>query len=491
MKIENSNTLWYWNINTHLEYLYILSLFDLNKLENKSFLTKIDSWEKSWEHWFWLLEIKKEDSKVYFKKHWKNYYIDIKNQKIFNTDRNNEIDSNNYLYRNWLFWDSFKMNSFISLWIIESYEEERIEYFKITEQWKKFINKLKNYLWDDLKKYNKNYIKNNQIELYNEFKNLFIDSFIYNRIKEFSSTNINQIIEDLSNIDDDKYKITFDEISELKRAWNINLVSLEIFFILFWKYHWASGKNANNRIAYVKSYLEYFDFIKKWKLILESKNTKIQEPSIEYNSDNLLKNLKEYIKQDKFFNDINIWSVNSNKYFQLWLKWNNKISNNWIHFEVIKRKNQLFLEIHFENKENNNFINRIKFDENKYEWFDWFESKSIRNKKIFELNENNFEEIKNSLIEMYKDFDNKLNTLTSKSDKMIKNLTSQESLLLLSLLTKPFSILYWVSWTWKSRVVKELWEKMYWEKIIKIIFIKKQYHQIGLMRQKFWEDIMK
>lgn len=36
-------------------------------------------------------------------------------------------------------------------------------------------------------------------------------------------------------------------------------------------------------------------------------------------------------------------------------------------------------------------------------------------------------------------------------------------IVLLSLLTKPFSILYWVSWTWKSRVVKELWKKMYWE----------------------------
>jgi hypothetical protein len=42
-----------------------------------------------------------------------------------------------------------------------------------------------------------------------------------------------------------------------------------------------------------------------------------------------------------------------------------------------------------------------------------------------------------------------------------ESLTSQESLLLLSLLTKPFSILYWVSWTWKSRVVRELWKKLY------------------------------
>lgn len=45
----------------------------------------------------------------------------------------------------------------------------------------------------------------------------------------------------------------------------------------------------------------------------------------------------------------------------------------------------------------------------------------------------------------------------------MEKLTSQEWLLLLSLLTKPFSILYWVSWTWKSRVVKELWKKLYWE----------------------------
>lgn len=45
----------------------------------------------------------------------------------------------------------------------------------------------------------------------------------------------------------------------------------------------------------------------------------------------------------------------------------------------------------------------------------------------------------------------------------MEKLTSQESLLLISLLTKPFSILYWVSWTWKSRVVKELWKKLYWD----------------------------
>jgi hypothetical protein len=35
-----------------------------------------------------------------------------------------------------------------------------------------------------------------------------------------------------------------------------------------------------------------------------------------------------------------------------------------------------------------------------------------------------------------------VNPLSSKPQKMINNLTSQESLLLLSLLTKPFSILY-------------------------------------------------
>jgi len=50
---------------------------------------------------------------------------------------------------------------------------------------------------------------------------------------------------------------------------------------------------------------------------------------------------------------------------------------------------------------------------------------------------------------------------------MINNLSSQESLLLLSLLTKPFSILYGVSWTWKSRIVKELWKKLYWEEYTK------------------------
>jgi len=461
MEIKSSKTLWYWNINTHLEYLYIFTLFDLDDFSQESFLNKIDSWEKSWENWFWLLKIRKEGEKVYFEKHWENYYI--YNKKIFNIKNNSEINWNDYLYRNWLFWDLFKMHSFISLWIVEFYKNNWNEYFNITNKWIKFINELKLVLWNNFSKYNKDYIKNNEQKLYNIFKDFFINSFIYKRITEFSSLKIDDIINDLSSVNDENYKITFNEINELKRVWNINLVSLETFFILFWKYHWANGKNANNRIAYIKAYLEYFDFIKKWKLILETKKSKIQELSIEYNSDNLLKNLKEYIKQDKFFNDIKIWNVNSNKYFQLWLKWNNRISNNWIHFEVIKRKNQLFLEIHFENKENNDFINRINIDENKYEWFDWFESKSIRNKKIFELNENNFEEIKNSLIEMYKDFNNKLNPLTSKSDKMIENLTSQESLLLLSLLTKPFSILYWVSWTWKSRVVKELWKKMYWE----------------------------
>ncbi len=70
---------------------------------------------------------------------------------------------------------------------------------------------------------------------------------------------------------------------------------------------------------------------------------------------------------------------------------------------------------------------------------------------------------------IYKYFIKDTNSLLQKKSSLLPNsqnmekLTSQESLLLLSLLTKPFSILYWVSWTWKSRVVKELWRKIYWD----------------------------
>lgn len=57
---------------------------------------------------------------------------------------------------------------------------------------------------------------------------------------------------------------------------------------------------------------------------------------------------------------------------------------------------------------------------------------------------------------------NNISTMIQQSEKQaLLPLTNQESLLLLSLLTKPFSILYWVSWTWKSRVVRELWKKLY------------------------------
>jgi len=334
------------------------------------------------------------------------------------------------------------------LWLVEDYDKE-LNKIILTNKWEElyyFVKYIDDYLlfehkevreWD-IKKYENELIKNIWIEKVGKIKNILY--WLILKTKWYDT--IKKIIDELWEIDKNTLYIKLSE--ELN-------VALETI------------KNRVPSMLQLAMFLNLLN-LSNWKYTKRKEISKIQELSIdEHNLDDLLKNLKEYIKQDIFFNDIKIWSVNSNKYFQLWLKWNNKISNNWIHFEVIRRKNQLFLEIHFENKENNNFKNRIKFDENKYEWFDWFESKSIRNKKIFELNKSNFEEIKNILIEMYKDFNNELNTLTSKLDKMIENLTSQESLLLLSLLTKPFSILYWVSWTWKSRVVKELWKKMYWE----------------------------
>lgn len=67
----------------------------------------------------------------------------------------------------------------------------------------------------------------------------------------------------------------------------------------------------------------------------------------------------------------------------------------------------------------------------------------------------------NYIKEPEQEYNSKQNLHSNNSS--MEKLTSQESLLLISLLTKPFSILYWVSWTWKSRVVKELWRKIYWD----------------------------
>jgi len=190
-------------------------------------------------------------------------------------------------------------------------------------------------------------------------------------------------------------------------------------------------------------------------------------PNLSYN-ENYLKSLNGKI--DDIVHDIKSEWLKANP--SQWIKSNILawITNIWIEKDNLKT----FLSLFWEEQDN------------MYEQKMWFLIWYLISKKhpleviIEEWFNNKIKSLKNDFKDI--DYSNNLikepeptynvNPLSSKPQKMINNLTSQESLLLLSLLTKPFSILYWVSWTWKSRVVKELWKKIYWEGKYKEYFTK-------------------
>ena len=76
----------------------------------------------------------------------------------------------------------------------------------------------------------------------------------------------------------------------------------------------------------------------------------------------------------------------------VWIKDKYQIIGNWIaHYEIAKRKDKLFVEVHFEGKkkEKDIFFRDIHHLPEKFEWFDWSRSKSIRLNEDFFINDSN------------------------------------------------------------------------------------------------------
>lgn len=133
------------------------------------------------------------------------------------------------------------------------------------------------------------------------------------------------------------------------------------------------------------------------------------------------------------------------------------ISDKSLHFEIIKRKGVLFLEIHLENPKLSKNINPSTLSlTDDYEWFEWHNSgRSIRLKKtyLFVL-DSNFRQLAEDLNAMEREFGNKINALLTGETS---NTMSEENQKLINLIKhKKQIILQGPPGTGKTRLAKEI-----------------------------------
>lgn len=291
-------------------------------------------------------------------------------------------------------------------------------------------------LWSDYKTFNQN------IDKTISYLDQWYSKDTLNTLK--SETSLKSIILFISNSKkfQDSYWKWFEEIYRYLVKNNIELIEDSKLNRWFFK--------ALSRLSFIDLNWNYiFPKLSYNKNYLENLNKKLDE-------------LAHYVKTEWAKANPNQW-IKSNI-----IAW---ISNIWIKDENLKT----FLSLLWEEQEN------------MYEQKLWFLlwllitkkhplnviidtnfQKSIEN-IINSLNLKNNDYYENNLIKEPETEYNSNQSLPT-NPKIMEKLTSQELLLLISLLTKPFSILYWVSWTWKSRVVKELWKKLYWEEYNKYFY---------------------
>lgn len=105
----------------------------------------------------------------------------------------------------------------------------------------------------------------------------------------------------------------------------------------------------------------------------------------------VINDFRSYIKSEQNeLSDFIVLEVNANSRW-VWILDNNKIINDIVaHYEIIARRNKVYVEIHFEGNQNEKdvFTKSIKNLPEKAEWFSWQKSQSIRYKDTFSFNDN-------------------------------------------------------------------------------------------------------
>lgn len=111
--------------------------------------------------------------------------------------------------------------------------------------------------------------------------------------------------------------------------------------------------------------------------------------TINYSSfEEIINDLRSYVlSEDNVIREFTILDVSKNSKW-VWIFDGQKIlSDSVAHYEIIARKNKLYVELHFEGnqKEKDIFHKNIPFLPENTEWFDWQKSKSIRYKYTFDF----------------------------------------------------------------------------------------------------------
>lgn len=298
------------------------------------------------------------------------------------------------------------LNKIVDLWVYDTHISSLIEWW---------VEKLNfSVFWSDYKTFNQNIDKTKS----------YLDNWVSNNIVEklSKSTSLSTIMlfVDNSSLFNERFGRSFEELYVHIVRNNIKLSDDSKVNRLFFKsLSRLSFYNINSK-KYIYPNLTYNE------KFLESLNDKLDLIADEIKSDGKTNNPEQWNKSN----------------IVAWI-WNIWIEDEWI---------KTYLSLLW------------KEQDNMYEQKLWFFISYLL-KKLHPLNMILEESYLNKIKSLY---DNSVNeekndNLSINNNSNMEKLTSQESLLLMSLLTKPFSILYWVSWTWKSRVVKELWKKLYWD----------------------------
>jgi 5-methylcytosine-specific restriction protein B len=107
------------------------------------------------------------------------------------------------------------------------------------------------------------------------------------------------------------------------------------------------------------------------------------------------------------------------------------------HYEIIKRKKEIFVEIHFEDKNKSVFEEKIELESTDLEWFEWSGAKSIRYTGSVLVNDNNAVDIlKERLIFLNAEIGDQVKTI-------IRSLSDEPIIPLIEIMTPPLNqILY-------------------------------------------------
>lgn len=151
------------------------------------------------------------------------------------------------------------------------------------------------------------------------------------------------------------------------------------------------------------------------------------------------------------------------------------------HYEIIKRKKEIFVEIHFEDKNKNVFEEKIELESTDLEWFEWSGAKSIRYTGSVLINDNNAVDIlKERLIFLNAEIGDQVKTI-------IRSLSDEPIIPLIEIMTPPLNqILYGPPGTGKTyntinkalNILEVDTNNMKREDIIKLFKLKVQEGQI-------------